>query len=307
MKRFFYWAAATILIFGIGFTLVYISSKKGSDEEIAQKLYDPEFLKKKWQTENGVLYVTSSDGKRYAVRHDFADGFEGVREGARGLSDLINDKRQWTSVTLQSASAPDVASYVALQKSILAGGDFVEARVEPSSTRAHLGEQSLHMLTPKGSHVLSKASIQTVLAHFVKGDDFWYSAWYYLEKGTPLTLMDLEASYIEGGPGFRIFIGDTLRPGVELKWGNKPTFYATDPLPRNTWVNIKLHLKLSEKQDGRAELWVDGRSVLEKQMQTLPFAGIVLDRVEVGLSASPANIDTELYMDDVHFSKEEII
>ncbi|MDO8624378.1 MAG: hypothetical protein Q7R54_03425, partial [bacterium] len=188
---------------------------------------------------------------------------------------------------------------------ILAGVDFVDARVEPSSTRAYSGGQSLHMLTPKGSHALSKASIQTVFAHFIKGDDFWYSAWYYLEKGRPLTLMDLEASYIEGGPGFRIFISDDLRPGVELKWADKPTFYANDSLPRNTWVNIKLHLKLSEKKDGLAELWVDGKKVLEKQMQTLPFTDIVLDRVEVGLSASPANIDTELYMDDIHFSKEE--
>jgi hypothetical protein len=272
-----------------------------------QKLYDPDFVQKTWQTVNGVLYVVSSSGERYIVRRDFSEGFEDVKTGALGLKDLINENRQWTAITLLSASTPNISSYVALQKKILAGGGFIDNRVEPSSMIAHSGKQSLRMLTVKGHVELNKASIETAFAHFTKGDDYWYSGWYYIVKGRPLTLMDLETSYIEGGPGFRIFVGENdFRLGVELKWANRPTYYGDAVLSQNKWVHIKLHLKLLETQDGLAELWVDGKKVITKNMQTLPFADLVLDRVELGITASPPNIDTELYMDDIHFSSTEI-
>ena len=271
-----------------------------------KNLYPKDFVQNTWKTENGTLYVYSAGGDRYVVRRDFSDGFENVREGVRGLSDLINEERQWTFATFMSPATPDVKQGAALTKKILSGGDFLDARVEPSSAKAHTGKQSLRMSTPRSSMELEKASIETSFAHFVKGDEFWYSGWYYLEKGKPLTLMDLESSYIEGGPGFRLWLSDTLQPGFELKWGEKPMYFSDVTMPTQTWVQLTLHLKLTDTQDGVAELWMDGEKILEKQMQTLPFADIVLDRVELGLSATNGNMDTVLYMDDIQFSHDPI-
>lgn len=271
-----------------------------------KNLYPKDFVQRTWRTENGILYVYSSSGDRYVVRSDFADGFENVREGAQGLSDLINEERQWTFATFMSPATPDVPQGAKLTKRILEGGDFLDARVEPSSAKAHTGKQSLHMSTPKSSMEQGKASIETSFAHFVKGDEFWYSGWYYLEKGKPHTLIDLESSYIEGGPGFRLWLNDSLQPGVELKWGEKPMYFADVTLPTQKWVQLKLHLMLTDTQDGVAELWMDGEKILEKQMQTLPFADIVLDRVELGLTSTKGNVATELYMDDIQFSHDPL-
>jgi hypothetical protein len=267
-----------------------------------KNLYPKDFVQKTWKTENGVLYVYSSSGDRYVVRRDFADGFENIREGARGLSDLINEERQWTFATFMSPATPDLPQGAKHTKRILEGGDFLDVRVEPSSERAHTGNQSLRMSTPRSSMELEKASIETSFVHFVKGDEFWYSGWYYLEKGKPHTLMDLESSYIEGGPGFRLWLSDDLQPGFELKWGEKPMYFSNVTLPSHKWVQLKLHLKLTDTQDGIAELWMDGEKILEKQMQTLPFADVVLDRVELGLTAIKGSVATELFMDDILIS-----
>ena len=271
-----------------------------------KNLYPKDFVQKTWKTENGILYVYSGQGDRYTVRRDFTDGFENVREGVRGLLDLINEERQWTFATLMSPATPDVGQGVALEKKVLGGGDYVDARVEPSAIKAHTGKQSLHMLTPKSGMEQEKASIETSFAHFVKGDEYWYSGWYYLEKGRPNTLMDLETTYIDGSPGFRLFLNENLQPGMELKWAEKPLYFSKVSLPTQKWVHLKLHLTLTDTHDGVAELWMDGEKILEKKMQTVPFADIVLDRVELGLSSTKGNVDTELYMDDIQFSHDPL-
>jgi hypothetical protein len=72
----------------------------------------------------------------------------------------------------------------------------------------------------------SKASLETGLAYFVRGDDFWYSAWYFIVGGQPLGLVDLESTYIDEGPGPRVLLSETGAPRVELKWADKPTYRA---------------------------------------------------------------------------------
>jgi len=93
---------------------------------------------------------------------------------------------------------------------------------------------------------------------------------------------------------------------VELKWLEKPTFKPPKDLdvtfPRNKWVHVKVHFFLSEKADGVAELWLDGKKVIEGKGQTLPFDGVVYDRLEVGISANPKKTTTVLFVDDVTVS-----
>ena len=47
-------------------------------------------------------------------------------------------------------------------------------------------------------------------AFIVRGDDVWFSGWYFIpEGGMPFTLMDLESTWIKEHPGMRIMIEDS--------------------------------------------------------------------------------------------------
>ncbi|MFV2067868.1 MAG: heparin lyase I family protein, partial [Pirellulales bacterium] len=181
-------------------------------------------------------------------------------------------------------------------------------RVEPSAERSHGGEQALRLyaVSPSRKMSLTKASLDTELLHFIKGDHFWFSGWFFLEKGRPTTIMDLECSYIEKSPGMRVLFTEEMRPYLELKWMSKPTYRPQRSLnvvlPRRRWVHVKVHLLLSEGNDGEAELWLDGMKVIEGKGQTLPISGAVYDRLQVGITANPKETTTVLYVDDVMVS-----
>ncbi len=271
-----------------------------------QRLYDPDFYEKNYRKIDGKIYhIGSGGGKKYAVRTSLREGFE----GAKSLHDLIGIDREWTSITLQGPGSATVAEYVKLKKRILdRQSDFLDNRIEPSGERSHSGKQSLRLYAVPASWKmqLTKASLDTELFHFVKGDHFWFSGWFFLERGRPTTIMDLECSLIEQGPGMRILFTEQLRPYLELKWLDKPTFKPAKELDvvfaRNRWVHVQVHLYLSEKEDGVAELWLDGKKVIEGKGQTLPFDGVVYDRMELGITANPKKTTTILYVDDVTVS-----
>ncbi len=283
--------------------VAYQVDPNSGKHKFAKRLYDPDFYEKNYQTIDGTIYhVGSGGGKKYAVRTSLSDGFE----NAETLHDLIGIEKEWTSITLQGPASATVADYVKLKKQILKRqSDFLDNRIEPSTERAHSGKQSLRLYAVPASWKMSltKASLDTELLHFVKGDHFWFSGWFYLEKGRPTTIMDLECSFIEQGPGMRVLFTDQMRPYLELKWLDKPTFKPSKNMDvtfaRNRWVHVKLHLFLSEKEDGIAELWLDGKKVIDGKGQTLPFDGVVYDRLEVGISANPPKTTTVLYVDDV--------
>jgi len=69
-----------------------------------------------------------------------------------------------------------------------------------------------YAVAPAGG-MCCEASLHTTLLHFVKGDDFWFAAWFYVERpGKFNTLMDLETTFVERHPGMRIRLG---RPAFE--------------------------------------------------------------------------------------------
>lgn len=277
-------------------------------KRLVKTLYDRDFYAKNYERQDDTIYLKNPETKeRYPIRRHFEEGFE----DAATLGDLISVERGWTNFTLQSPQARTVSDYNALRKRILSGeSGFLDNRLEPTAERAHSGQRALkaHAVAPAHGMVCCKSSLHTPLMHFVKGDDVWFAAWYYFERmGEFNTVMDLESTFVEKSPGMRI----CLRQGVlecELaKWLPKRLYQQTSEksvrFPAKHWVRLKLHLRLSDQQDGIVRLWQDDQLVLDHRGQTLPFAEAVYNDLEIGLSAhSVSDTPATLYVDDVVIS-----
>ena len=98
-------------------------------------------------------------------------------------------------------------------------------RIKVSRETAHSGSSSLKCYCALLSGIITaKASLTTSLMHFVKGDDVWFSGWYLVPEGAglPLTLVDLESTWINEHPGMRIMLDPPGFLMAELKWAHKP-------------------------------------------------------------------------------------
>jgi hypothetical protein len=276
-----------------------------------EKIYDKDFREKNYIQQDGQVFRVDADtGKRYPTRRHFEDGFE----NANLITDLIRVERGWDTFTLQSSSTPSVSKYVQLRNRILRGeAGFIDNRVEPVAEIVHAGAKALkcHSLAPTRSMVCTKASLSTQLLYFVKGDDVWFSGWYFIPEGRmPFTLMDLESTWIKEHPGMRVMIEDGAAM-FELKWAAKPKYRQPKasrvPVPVGKWVRLRARLHLSESADGRVQLWQDDMMLIDQQGQTLPLAGAVYDSLEIGISAhsygpGPATV----YLDDVVISDKPL-
>ena len=148
--------------------------------------------------------------------------------------------------------------------------------------------------------VTCKSSMSSETLHFRKGDHFWFSGWFFFEKGMPTTIMDLESTWLDKHSGIRILFSKTGNPSVELKALGKPMWRNRDvEVPRKQWVHVKAHFLLDEK-DGIIELWLDDQLVIDDNGQTLPLADTVLNSLEVGISATSE--ETILFLDDLQVS-----
>ncbi len=270
------------------------------------QLYDPAYIGENYLERGGKMFrrLPGSD-ETVPVLEDFSDGFE----NAASLLDLIGLERGWTSLTLQSQAAPTVADYVDLRQEILKGqADFADNRIEPSPLMSFSGTQSLRAYTPvsRGSVPLTKASLDTELLYFAKGDHFWFSAMFFIEEGTPTSLVDLEADYIFSGPGMRLMVSPELVPRLELKWADKPTYRLNRDIPATLpvgrWFKVDLHFFLSDTSEGVAEMWLDDQLIISASGQTLPMADTVLTRLELGITANPKDRPALVYVDQVSFS-----
>ncbi len=270
--------------------------------------YDPAFYEKNYVEQDGGIFRKHENGKLYRTVREFSDDFE----NARTIRDLIGVERGWTAFTLQSPKSPTVSDYVRLRKRILSGdSDFLENRIEPTGDLAHGGQTALraYCVARSGDAVTNKASLETELIHFVRGDDVWFAGWYYVpaEGGMPFTLMDLETTWFKEHPGIRIMVFGEKHLGVELKWGTKPAYRQQKgheiSFPRGQWVHVKFHVTLSEEQDGVVELWQDGTQIVDARGQNLPLSHTIYNSLEVGISAhSFGTLPATLYVDDVSIS-----
>jgi hypothetical protein len=188
--------------------------------------------------------------------------------------------------------------------------------VEVTARRPHSGAKSLECrAVPYDGHRSSKADIFLGGLPFVKGDQVWFSGWYYLEgmSGAGLVfLWDLEASRKYQSPGRRLYLQENDVLASDLgKWWRGPTFRqhrgAAICVPRNRWVSLRLHLYLAEGETGRLEVWQDGAKILDGYGQTLPTASAVYDRLQIGITANGNRSHAAtLFVDDIVLSNRPI-
>jgi len=284
-----------------------VNSRSGQ-WEFMEQMYDPDFYAKNYAERDGAICRKAANGSLVPVRRQFADGFE----HAKPVRELIGMDTGWTAFTLQSPKAPSVNDYVRLRKLILKGqSDFLDNRVETSADVVHSGKCALKTFSaaPSRAMVCAKASLDTELLHFVKGDDVWFSGWYYVPDGSgmPFTVMDLETTWFKESPGIRIMLADGKYAMFELKWAGKPKYRQAKGkevvFPLAKWVRLRAHLKLSEKSDGVIELWQDGTKIVDARGQTLPLAHTIYNSFEIGISAhNDRSQSATLYVDDVSIS-----
>jgi len=267
-------------------------------------LWDPDFFAKNYAVDGARVFRRDESGRRWEVKREFKADFE----GAATIRELVGEKTGWTAFTLQSPKAPEIADYVKLRQKILKGGSgFVENVVEPTTEITHGGKTSLRawsVACPR-EMVCCKSSLETELLHFRKGDHFWFSAWFLVKDKFPLTLMDLETTWIEGSPGLRIMTGGNGLL-VELKWAQKPKFSPKEhhPVPVGKWFRVVMHAKLAEDDDGLVELWQDDVKTVDARGKTLPVAEAIYNRLEVGISAT--QVEATLFVDDVEVAGKDI-
>lgn len=281
--------------------------------DFVEALYDKDFFAKNYEVADGVIYRKSLEtGKRYATRRAFHEDFE----GAAAITDLMGEKRLWSDLTLQSRRTPTVAEYVKLRQRILKGeSGFLDNSVAPGGEVVHGGTRALKATCdpPTRAMICSKASLSMQLLHFVKGDDVWFSGYYYLAPGgKPYTIMDLECTWIKEHPGIRIALmgGDYL--GFDMKNPQRTHYRQAKgrevAFPVERWVHVEAHWHLSDQKDGIAELWQDGAKIVEAHGETLPLPSAIYNSMEIGVSAMnhDFNKPTTLYVDDLAIGDKTI-
>jgi hypothetical protein len=276
----------------------YLKDRKGR-WELYTHLYDADWFERNYVVDaDCAVSVLDDHGHAWPVLRTFDEDFEGIDH----LRDLVGPERMWTAFTLQSPATPEVEDYVELRTCILEGGcGFVDNEIAPAPGD---GSQALRFqsVPPSRSMVTAKASLETTAAWFVAGDDVWLGGRFRIDRGLPLTLLDLEGSHVVEGPGPRVMLFPGRRLGVELKWGEKPTWVSDAVFPVDEWAELVVHYRLDPGRDGVIQLWLDGALVLDATGQTLPLGDMVLDRVEVGISANDTRDgDTVVRADDVWF------
>lgn len=198
------------------------------------------------------------------------------------------------------------------------GGQTIDCNsVLLTSEHTHTGRQALKCIaTPSADgKKVSKADIECDGLRFKKGDHVWFSGWFWLPGDTDASqvfLWDLETSQLRNSPGRRLFLQDGESVASDLgKWWNAKAFRqpaATSvKFPKDRWVFVKIHLMLSEGNDGHMQVWQDGVRVLDATGKTLPRAGTIYDRMQVGVTAnSRTNRTQTVYIDDVTLSNRPI-
>lgn len=246
---------------------------------------------------DGCEMVNTSTGERVTLSRQYSTGFE-----KPSFLDLFS-MEDWTGTTLLSPKADTVKEYMELNRRILQGGDFLDNRIDLVGDNVHSGSHALrfYAVEPGWTMNTSKSLVEKKNLCFGKGDDLWFSGWFYLEKNVPATLFDFETRRMQGGPGIRLFIRQKKYASMELKFIVKPQYNQTSvSVPLGRWFHIKLHLRLSNHDDGLIEMWQDGTRILSMNGQTLPTNDSVYHVMQLGITATPR--EAAVVADDIAVS-----
>ena len=268
-------------------------------------LFDAEAYAAAYQTSDGVTSIIV-DGEAYPTFQDKYEDFE----DATTFRDLLGLAPQWTSINLISPTTRTPEESNELRDCLIAQTcDFRDNRIDLVKDNFVSGETSLRFsaVSPTSDMVTSKSSMQSSLTHFENGEDLWFSGWFFVEQGMPYSIVDFENDHFLESPGPRVVIQDG-KLAVELKFADKPVYQqfvdSEVDFPSNRWVNVKVHLVLSDTGAGKIEVWQDNIKVIDSFGRTSPTYNSVISKWEVGITATDQ--ETVMYVDDVVLSKQEI-
>ncbi|MCD6049256.1 MAG: hypothetical protein K0Q55_659 [Verrucomicrobia bacterium] len=225
----------------------------------------------------------------------FADGFE----NATTITNLFpHDFTRWHGAQRESGQKPEV--------------NFIEL----ATNIVHSGTNALKLhAVPYDGRTASKADIQWEKFTFGKGQEVWFSGWYYLVGGTDAELVflwDLETTQFRGSPGRRLYIQNGGWLASDLgKWWSGKTFRQVKgqetAFPKDQWVHLRVHMLLSENDKGHMEVWQNGVQVLDAKGKTLPTGRTLYSRLQVGITANGNQKATNtLYLDDIELSNRPL-
>jgi len=275
-----------------------------SDCSIAGTLFEPGYAERQYLSEDGRTFRILDDGALYEVWRNFKEDMEGHGDWTDIFIEDIDDRDHFiTNLTLQSPLAKTTSEQLQLRDCLRAQTcDFLDNTVALSSDPLDPSNHVLefHAVKPSQDMVVSKSSVASDALYFNKGDDFWYSARYYLKEGMPLTIADFESSHvIRWGP--RIFIRDG-QIEIENKFMDKKRFTqnVNTPisLPTQQWVTVKAHFKFDD-ETGIIQVWQDDQLIIDHIGQNMPIPNWVLDVLEIGISATEEV--TTVLVDDIEF------
>ena len=253
------------------------------------------------KTATGCEMINTKSGATAGLSNAYSSGFEAP--SFRRLF-RIDD---WSTTTLLSPRADSVEKYVELNRQLMSGGRFLDNRIDLEFDNVHSGRNALrfYAVPPGPGMITSKSLIEKNNLCYGKGDHIWFTGWYYIQKGMPATLVDFETRRLLSGPGMRLIIRHNRYASMELKFGDKRQYNQTKvAFPSRRWVHIKLHLWLSNHDDGVIEIWQDGEKILRTTGQTLPTHDTIYNAMQVGITATPR--ETVLLVDDVVVSDQPL-
>lgn len=271
---------------------------EGDGRRFVEELYDPSHLVRSYLiADNAIHRIIPQTGTSVPTKQALSEDFEDVAD----IVEAIGPDQNWTALTLRSPFAPDVPTYVSLWQDIANGLDSchdncVQVLMEGGNT-----VMQAQAVAPNRQTGVSKASLDTGLLHLTDGDSFRFSADFLIVEGQPISLFDIESSYMREGPGLRLMLNDEGVPWVELKWADKPRWLPLSNItvPEATWFNITLEIHVS-RDNGRVMLWLDDQPLIDGTGQTLHLATAVLDRMELGITAADTG-PTTVQVDNVEF------
>ncbi len=271
----------------------------------AMQYFDPDFISRNYTIKNSEVFINSDDGL-FPTRNNFFEDFENYSTFTDLFTKSIADTLlYWSSFTLQSPSAPEIADYVALRKCILNGTcTFIDNRIDLVQDPTNSSNTVLKFtsLPPTDDMITAKSSITSQLNYYLKDSEVWFEADYYIESGMPFSIVDFENGYFDQSPGPRVVVRSN-KLAIENKFGAKLNYTQTAgiPIPSGQWFTVKVHFKYSNDSSGVIELWQDGTQLISTTGINLPTSNSVQNRLEVGVTATP--IGCILLLDNMRISE----
>lgn len=183
-------------------------------------------------------------------------------------------------------------------------------RIEIDEENVHSGENSLKFLAEKSKDSVSKSDIVREGLAFKKGNDLWFSGYFYIPSGTDMRevfLLDFEDSKLYQSPGRRFYIQEGEKLASDQKgFPKRETFRSASPIIKNKWFNLKVHMFLSDGADGKVEVWQEGIKIIDGNGPNLPSSSSIYDRMQIGITANQDLYDQIIYIDDIIVSKDKI-